>query len=110
MDAEAMRRHGETVRQWEAMGHRQAPCTGHGHPLPDCPAPGVHARIFPPERLDHVAVPKVSAFTETAVLDYVLQGDLARAHALVRSMLPHERGEYEQQLNTITEWLREGKR
>ena len=56
---------------------------------------------------DHVVVPKVSAFSETAVLYYVLQGDLARAHALVRSMLPAEREDYAQQLNTIVEWLRE---
>lgn len=49
MDAEAVLCHEKMFREWEAMGHRRAPCSGHGHPLPDCPAPEVHALVFPPE-------------------------------------------------------------
>lgn len=46
---EARRRHEEMVRRWTAMGHRRAACSGHTHPLPSCPAPSVHAEVFPPE-------------------------------------------------------------
>lgn len=44
---EAARRYRETVRKWEEAGHPAAPCTGHGHPQPHCPAPGVHEQMFP---------------------------------------------------------------
>lgn len=59
---------------------------------------------------DHTVVPKVSAFTETAVLYYVLQGDPERARALVQTMLPGERAEYERQLSMIVGWLWEERR
>lgn len=37
------------IKEWEALGHRRSPCSGHSHPLPGCPAPSVHAVVFPPE-------------------------------------------------------------
>lgn len=46
---EAAQRHAATVTEWEARGHPKAPCSGHVYALPHCPAPDVHARIFPPE-------------------------------------------------------------
>jgi hypothetical protein len=47
--AEAARRHFDMVKRWAALGHPMAPCSGHTYPLHDCPAPGVHAQVFPPE-------------------------------------------------------------
>ena len=46
---EAKRRHDEMVQEWIGLGHPKWPCSGHGGPLFDCPAPGVHAQVFPPE-------------------------------------------------------------
>jgi len=43
---EAVRRHEEMLKEWEAMGHRRTACSGQGHPLPDCPAPEVHEQVF----------------------------------------------------------------
>jgi hypothetical protein len=50
-------------------------------------------------------VPKVTAFTETAVVWAVLNGDLARARELVGSMLPAERHIFEEQLSVIVRML-----
>lgn len=54
---------------------------------------------------DGGVVPKVTAFTETAVVYAVLRGDLARARELVNSMLPGEQAEFESQLSTIINML-----
>lgn len=49
MSEEMRRRYKEMVARWEGLGHPQNACSGHTYPLPDCPAPQVHARVFPPE-------------------------------------------------------------
>lgn len=46
---EAKRRHEEMIQKWAGLGHPKAACSGHGYPLPNCPAPAVHAQVFPPE-------------------------------------------------------------
>lgn len=50
-------------------------------------------------------VPKVTAFTETAVVYAVLNGDLNRARELIGSMLPGERARFEAQLSEIVNML-----
>lgn len=55
--------------------------------------------------MDHGVVPKVTAFTETAVLYAVLSGDLARARELVQSMLPGERRTFLAQLTQVINML-----
>lgn len=47
--SEARRRYEAMLVEWEGLGHPRSACSGHGYPLPDCPAPGVHAAVFPPE-------------------------------------------------------------
>jgi hypothetical protein len=56
---EARKRHHAMVQRWKDLGHPQSACTGHGYPLPDCPAPGVHNQVFPPE--DQLTFDKVLA-------------------------------------------------
>lgn len=48
--AEAARRHKEMTEDWARRGHPAAPCSGHTHPLPACPAPALHAEVFPPQQ------------------------------------------------------------
>lgn len=47
--AEATRRHEQMVREWGERGHPATACVGHTYPHSDCPAPQVHAEVFPPE-------------------------------------------------------------
>lgn len=47
---ETVRRHAEMIEEWEGRGHPRAACSGHTHPLPDCPAPDVHYDVFPEAR------------------------------------------------------------
>jgi hypothetical protein len=44
---EAARRHRKMVERWNELGHAPSACSGHTHPLPDCPAPDVHTLVFP---------------------------------------------------------------
>lgn len=48
---EARRLYEAMIVDWTGLGHPQAACSGHTYPLPDCPAPDVHAQVFPPESL-----------------------------------------------------------
>ena len=41
---EAIERRKAMEAEWAELGHPATACVGHGLPLPDCPAPGVHAR------------------------------------------------------------------
>lgn len=50
-------------------------------------------------------VPKVTAFSETAVLWHVMNGDLARAREIVGAMTAPERAEFEERLSMIVHWL-----
>jgi hypothetical protein len=70
---------------------------GHTHPLPGCQAPEVHAQVFPPPTI----VPKVTAFSETAALWAVMNGDLARAREIVSGMSAAERGDLIERLTAL---------
>lgn len=50
MNQEQIQRHRAMVQEWIELGHPKAPCTGHGYPGLGCPAPAVHAQVFPPEQ------------------------------------------------------------
>jgi hypothetical protein len=48
---EAKQRYEAMAREWAGLGHPEAACSGTTYPLSDCPAPGVHAQVFPEETL-----------------------------------------------------------
>lgn len=57
----------EVTRDWEARGHGLSACLGHTYPLPDCPAPAVHAEVFPPDQaltLDRVLAALRAVFND----------------------------------------------
>ena len=41
---EAIERRKAMEAEWAELGHPATACVGHGLPLPDCPAPQVHAQ------------------------------------------------------------------
>lgn len=99
--AEAMRRRKAMVAEWAELGHPNTPCVGHGYPNADCPAPEVHRQVFPPQQV----VPKVTAFSETAIMWHVMTGNLAGAREIVSGMTGPERTEFEEKLTMIASWL-----
>lgn len=47
MSNEQLRRHEAMIAHWESLGHPRDVCSGHTYPMPGCPAPEVHAQVFP---------------------------------------------------------------
>lgn len=46
MNAAALTDQAATTAEWACLGHPACACSGHTDPLPDCPAPSVHALVF----------------------------------------------------------------